>query len=193
MSGFVTTGSGVVGFGDLELLEKTKGSGYPFTKEYDEPSGVHYYKATDVRVVERWVDLAERVAREQSVPVAWILAMIYAESRGDEKAEAPDGGWGLMQITHDSFKRGRTKEQVFEPYTNLTLGAGAVARYIRANPDIYNLPEAASCYNAGARPGYRPWPSDVSPWFMRETKGHISRVVAANNGIVAMLKDAACR
>lgn len=193
----MTTSTGEVGFFSISDLENKRGKGFPACDMvlWEEERGVfvYYQMAKDVQVVAKWVDLAERVSKEQSVPVAWILAMVYAESRGDEKAEAPDGGWGLMQITHDSFKRGRTKEQVFEPYTNLTLGAGAVARYIRANPDTYNLPEAASCYNAGAQPGYRPWPSDVSPWGMRETKGHISRVVAANNGIVTMLKDAVCR
>jgi len=43
------------------------------------------------------------------------------------------------------------------------------------------LPRAASGYNAGAQSSGQPWPSDRSPWRMRENAGYISKTVAAAN------------
>ena len=190
---------GRIGFRDLKDLQRSVGSGYPTRmslKKYNEGTdaefGLYLVEVTDIRIVEQCVSLAERVAREKSVPREWILAVIYAESRGDEKAESSDGGWGLMQITNAAFKKGRTKEQVFDPYTNVSLGSGIISAYMRRNPEA-NLYEAASIFNAGGSPAFRPHPSDKSPWGIRETTGHISRVVAANNALVRYFEEAACR
>lgn len=189
---------GRIGFRDLKDLQRTIAVGYPTRltlKKYNEGTeaefGIYLFEVFDIRVVEKWVSLAERVASEKSVPREWILAMIYAESRGDENAESSDGGWGLMQITNAAFKKGRTKEQVFDPYTNVSLGAGAISSYMRKNPEA-NLYEAASIFNAGGSPAFRPHPSDKSPWGIRETTGHISRVVAANNALVRYFEEAVC-
>lgn len=163
----------------------------PALAEDDPGDGMEWRirEVSDLRVVFRWLDLVERVAREKNVPAAWILAMVYAESRGDEKAEAKDGGWGLMQITHPSLKAGRTKDQVFDPYTNLSIGAGVIASHARFTQDIAAL---ASCYNAGGKAFGQPHASLESVWGMRETKGHISRVVAANNAAWSWLSEGIC-
>jgi soluble lytic murein transglycosylase-like protein len=147
-------------------------------------------EVTDPECVFRWMELAERVHKITWVPVAWILAMIYAESRGDESAEASDGGWGLMQITHPSLKAGLTKEQVFDPYTNVLIGARLAAKHA-SNVNI-GLPGVASCYNAGGKGFGVPHDSKESPWGMRETKGHISRVVAASNALFRRIKAGTC-
>jgi len=161
----------------------------------DAPSDVDYpgswvvREVTDMECALRWLELAQEVANKTFVPVAWIMAMIYAESRGNEKAEAADGGWGLLQITHPSLKAGYSKEQVFDPRTNLTIGARLIAR--NASKGI-GIPGIASCYNAGGIALGSPHPSKESPWGMRETKGHISRVVAASNTMFRMLKEGVC-
>jgi hypothetical protein len=133
-------------------------------------------EVTDPECVFRWMELAERVHKITWVPVAWILAMIYAESRGDESAEASDGGWGLMQITHPSLKAGLTKEQAAKHASNVNIG----------------LPGVASCYNAGGKGFGVPHDSKESPWGMRETKGHISRVVAASNALFRRIRAGTC-
>lgn len=149
-----------------------------------------YREVTDIRVVERWVPLAQEVADTVSVPILWLLAMVYAESRGNPAAEAKDGGWGLLQITHESLKVGYTKTQVFDPKTNLTIGARLLKKHAAFSQE---LPELASCFNAGGAGYGRPHPSEASPWGFRETTGHISRVVAANNAVVQMLKEGVCK
>ncbi len=197
---YATLPDGRIGLYKEEDVELTRRPSFPskfFIRGYlidpDKDDQFYVVEAIDVRIVDRWFDLARDVAKEKNVPHMWILAMIYAESRGNPSAEAPDGGWGLMQITHPGLKKGYTKAQVFEPETNLRIGAGVVASYLRANPETNSLPEAASIYNAGGTPKYRPHPSEVSPWGMRETAGHISRVVAANNGLISFYEAGVCR
>lgn len=143
-------------------------------------------EATDaVKCVERWTSLACAVSAEKAIMPSWVMAMIYAESRGNEKAEAPDGGWGLMQITSPAYKKGYTKAQVFDPATNLRIGARIISSHF---PVTVELPVIASCYNAGAPAFGRAHPSEKSPWGMRETRGHITRVCAAHNAIVRMFE-----
>jgi len=156
----------------------------------DRPGSWVVREVTDIECVVRWLGVAQEVANRTFVPVAWILGMVYAESRGDPHAEANDGGWGLMQITHPSFKRGLSKEQVFYPYTNLMIGAKIVASHARKVG--IGIPGIASCYNAGGSALGVPWPSIESPWGMRETPGHISRVVAASNAMFRALREGVC-
>lgn len=152
------------------------------------PEPLFVREVSDIQCVLPWLGLADTVSKRLHVPVEWILGMVYAESRGDPKAEAPDGGWGLMQITHPSFKSGLTKEQVFDPETNLLIGAGIIARHAARGA---GLPVLASCYNAGGRAlgvAHR----SAGPWGMRETPGHISRVVAACNALFRIIKEGTC-
>lgn len=147
-------------------------------------------EAVDVACVMRWLNMADEISRRTFVPTAWILAMVYAESRGNEHAEASDGGWGLMQITHASLKQGMTKQQVMDPYTNMLIGARVVAKH--AVKVGIGLPGVSSCYNAGGAGYGVPHLSEQSPWGMRETPGHISRVVAASNVLFRIIKEGVC-
>lgn len=149
-----------------------------------------YREVTDITILERWLNLTENVADHRDMPQAWLLAFIYAESRGDPKAEAPDGGWGLMQITHPSLKAGLTKAEVFQPASNVAIGANVILEHAKVSQE---LPVLASCYNAGGASWGVPHKSDQSPWGYRETAGYISRVVAANNAAVMWLKEGVCR
>lgn len=148
-----------------------------------------YRGVLDITILEKWLNLTADTAERRGLPQAWLLAVIYAESRGDAKAEAPDGGWGLMQITHPSLKAGFTKEQVFMPATNVSIGANTLLKHAKASQE---LPVIASCYNAGGAAWGVAHPSEQSPWGLRETVGYISRVVAANNAAVAWLKRGVC-
>lgn len=150
-----------------------------------------YREVMDITILDRWLSLTENVAANRSMSQAWLLAVIYAESRGDPKAEAPDGGWGLMQITHPSLKAGRTKAEVFQPAVNVSIGADVLLKHSKGSGGI--LPIVASCYNAGGASWGVAHPSDASPWGYRETVGYISRVVAANNAAVTWLKEGVCR
>lgn len=149
-----------------------------------------YREVMDITILERWLALTENIAANRFMLQAWLLAVIYAESRGDPKAEAPDGGWGLMQITHPSLKAGRTKAEVFQPAINVGIGADTLLKHAKVSQE---LPVLASCYNAGGASWGVPHKSDQSPWGYRETVGYISRVVAANNAAVMWLKEGVCR
>lgn len=149
-----------------------------------------YREVTDIAILERWLTLTENIAANRFMSQAWLLAVIYAESRGDPKAEAPDGGWGLMQITHPSLKAGRTKAEVFQPAINVGIGADTLLKHAKVSQE---LPVLASCYNAGGASWGVPHKSDQSPWGYRETVGYISRVVAANNAAAMWLKEGVCR
>lgn len=146
-----------------------------------------YHEVLDLRVVDKWWPLAAKVSAEVGIPMSWILACIYTESRGNPKAEASDGGWGLMQITHESLKAGLTREQVFDPEVNIGIGARVLHKHARV-AGMDHLPKIASGYNAGAQSYGVPWPSTVSPWGFRETKGHIARFIAAHNAAVSAIK-----
>lgn len=131
--------------------------------------------------VMRWRDRAEPEARAFGVPLHWVLALVYAESSGDPMAVSADGGYGLLQLTHPSVFEGHPKQSTLtDPGLNLRLGVKLMARLIKALGPSADLPRLASGYNAGLGSG-GPHPSTRSPWGMRETKGHISRTVAAGN------------
>lgn len=134
--------------------------------------------------VERWRANATKHGESLGVPPYWVLGKIHAESGGNPKALSPDGGYGLLQLTHPSVFQGHApSETLTNPDLNIALGTAEAARLrVRLRklglPD--DLPRVASCYNAGmASTG--PHPSTSSPWGMRETKGHIDRVIIGAN------------
>ncbi len=140
--------------------------------------------------VMRWRDLAAPEARDFGVPLHWILGMVFAESAGDPSAVSADGGYGLLQLTHPSLFEGHPKADTLKsPALNLHLGTKHLARIVKTLGAKADLPRAASAFNAGmASSG--PHPSAASPWGMRETKGHVSRVVSAANSALKELGGA---
>lgn len=142
------------------------------------------------RPVLRWMKEAEAACAPHNLPLFWVLGMIYTESGGNENARAPDGGLGLLQITHPSLRKGLTDQQVLEPGRNLRIGCELIARHARSTQD---LPTLASLFNAGAAGPGKAHPSEASPWGMRETPGHIERVVRASNTFLGMIEAGVCR
>lgn len=144
-------------------------------------------KAFDAKVW-RWRELAARWGVANNVPIHWVLGMIYAESLGNPDAKSHDGGFGLMQLTSASARENKTYEQLRDPNENIRLGVKYIARAC-LSPLAKDLPAVASRYNAGGRVDGAAHPSTVSPWGMRETKGHITRVVSGANYALTRLRQ----
>ena len=165
----------------------------PVRKEHEPwPTEPGYAHRSDLGVRVEVKDLIVKVLgkNQWGLPLSWALGMVYAESRGDESALAPDGGVGLTQITHPSLKGNRTVAELLDPETNLTIGLGFFYRIASKDP---LLPRAAATYNAGGV-----YPQDTysrstvaNPWKMRCSLGYIDRVVAAANAAERWLRDEA--
>ncbi len=148
--------------------------------------------AEDAPDVERWRPLVERIAAEADVEAALLLALVAAESGGDPRAVSRAGARGLVQLmpatAEDEARRHGlpvpTPESLFDPATNLGLGARTLRRLL----DRYGgeVAFAIAAYNAG--------PTRVDRWRARamdvaardvieregfgETRRHLARVLA---------------
>jgi len=143
--------------------------------------------------VGRWRSLAVTSAKRYGVPLAWILAVIFAESGGDAAAGPNAKGFGgLMGIgplTVRAIEPGSPKTSaadIHDAEWNVHVGTAYLARLrSEAGAKGSELPIVASLYNAGQPAPGKPWPSQRSPWGMRENEGYISRVVRAANAVIA--------
>lgn len=137
----------------------------------------------------RWGREAAVAAADNKVPLHWVLGVIWAESTGNPAALSPDGGYGLMQLTHSSVFDGEPKDStldnsstklddVTDPARNIALGTRLLGR-IRASVGD-DLVKAASCYNAGSEASGQPHPG-TGPFGYRETPGYIYRVIQGAN------------
>jgi len=163
------------------------------------PAGPAY--ETALARVGQWAALAAPIAAATGVPLAWVLAFMYAEGGGDPQAELhePDGsvGVGLMALTAkpEGFpaKFGITYEEAHQPGPNLSAGIAFMKKTMDAAP-ARDVVELASCYNCGFTPGQGPRTSTKSAFGLCEFCGragqptsccHIERVVRANNTFVS--------
>jgi soluble lytic murein transglycosylase-like protein len=146
--------------------------------------------------VMRWAPVAAVAAEKYDVPVHWVLGVIHAESGGNPSALSPDGGYGLMQLTHPtvfaSVKPEDTRDNPYDPTDdisdpdrNIDLGAALLGRLRKTVGD--DLVKVASGYNAGLVTSGQPHTSEVSPFGVRETKGYITRVLEGSNSALARL------
>lgn len=132
------------------------------------------------RRTETWLPLVEVFSAKYGVPVAWVLAVIYAESRGEPNARNSCCG-GLMQLSRATWHL--TEAQSLDPTTNVDLGTKILGGYRASGHD---LPTCASMYNAGpTKSGAKH--SSKSVWGMVEDMpavpwtGYIEKVVRASN------------
>ena len=132
---------------------------------------------------ESWAPLAARYAALDSVPLSWVLAVIYAESGGDPAAGSSDDlGAGLMQLTLRIY--GLTRAQAEDPETSIRLGTQTLQGFRQKG---FDLPAVASLYNAGGRSSGSPHVASADPWGYVETRpslpytGYIEKVVRASN------------
>lgn len=88
-------------------------------------------------------------AQRFGVPVAWIRAVMYVESRGNERAISPVGAMGLMQIMPATWSNLRVRHGLgndpFDPHDNILAGTA----YLREMYDRYGSPGFLAAYNAG--------------------------------------------
>lgn len=141
-------------------------------------------------VEHKWGDLCRQIATPMEIPDGWLQAMIYRESGGNAKArnrektpdDPADDGIGLLQITSQALKRGFTDEQLFDPATNIRVGA----KYVAFLGAIYkwDFASVAAAFNAGSVR-----PSSQNRWGMVMTAGHVSSEVAAYNYFLILKAD----
>jgi hypothetical protein len=91
----------------------------------------------------------DEAARRFGIPVAWIRAVMRAESAGDVRAVSSAGAMGLMQIMPDTWAELRVRHRLgrdpFDPRDNILAGAA----YLREMYDRYGSPGFLAAYNAG--------------------------------------------
>nr|WP_210238970.1 lytic transglycosylase domain-containing protein [Mesorhizobium sp. B4-1-3] len=96
-----------------------------------------------------YADYIAEASRRFGVPIAWIRAVMRAESAGDPRAISPKGAMGLMQIMPETWAGLRLRHRLganpYDPHDNVIAGAG----YIRDLFDRYGSPGWIAAYNAG--------------------------------------------
>ncbi|UCI05216.1 lytic transglycosylase domain-containing protein [Mesorhizobium sp. B1-1-8] len=96
-----------------------------------------------------YADHIAEASRRFGVPVAWIRAVMRAESAGDPHAISRKGAMGLMQIMPETWAGLRLRHHLgadpYDPHDNIIAGAG----YIRELFDRYGSPGWIAAYNAG--------------------------------------------
>ncbi|SEH08778.1 Soluble lytic murein transglycosylase precursor [Candidatus Venteria ishoeyi] len=120
------------------------------------------YDDLDVRFPLNHFALVMAAAEEQSLVMPWIYGIIRQESAFNSKVVSHAGAMGLMQLMpatgkHVAKRLGLILEQsktIFEPYTNIRLGAGYLRMMLNRFSGNYLLATAA--YNAG--------PGNVNRW-----------------------------
>ena len=94
-------------------------------------------------------DYIAEAARRFGVPIAWIRAVMDAESAGDVHAVSRNGAMGLMQIMPNTWSELRMRyglgRDPFDPRDNILAGAA----YLREMHDRYGSPGFLAAYNAG--------------------------------------------
>ncbi len=106
----------------------------------------------------------EFAAKNADLPRELLFAVIKTESNFNENALSSKNAMGLMQLTKETyqfalgrFDGGELEKDIFNPKTNITLGA----LYLRYLMDMFgSLSEALAAYNAG--------PGNVKKWLSNE-------------------------
>ncbi|MBB6014513.1 hypothetical protein HNR59_003908 [Aquamicrobium lusatiense] len=85
-----------------------------------------------------------------SIPAAWVMAVMRAESAGDTRAVSSAGAMGLMQVMPDTWAGLRIRHALghdpFDPRDNILAGTA----YLREMWDRYgNVAAMLAAYNAG--------------------------------------------
>lgn len=129
-------------------------------------------------------------AKQAQLSPAWVYGVMRQESLYDPQATSPANAYGLLQLLLPTAKtvakkwkqRTPTQEALFDPETNLTLGAA----YLHDMREKWNgsLILALGSYNAGPNAVSR-WlpdkPMDADIWIENipytETRGYIQRIL----------------
>lgn len=106
--------------------------------------------ATDSRSPKRVVETAmEEASRRFNIPLAWLRAVMHAESHGDAAAVSDKGAIGLMQVMPATYEELRAKHgfgpDPFDPRDNILAGAA----YLSEMFSRYGERGFLAAYNAG--------------------------------------------
>lgn len=98
-----------------------------------------------------YADYIAEASRRFGVPVAWIRAVMRAESSNEPRAISSAGAMGLMQIMPKTWSDLRVRHALgsdpYDPRNNILAGAA----YLRELHDRYGSPGFLAAYNAGPR------------------------------------------
>jgi soluble lytic murein transglycosylase-like protein len=96
-------------------------------------------------------DAVDEASRRFGLPKAWILAVMAAESGGQQSAVSSKGAMGLMQLMPQTWRELSAElalgDDAFEPRANILAGAA----YLRRMYDRFGAPGFLAAYNAGPR------------------------------------------
>lgn len=140
--------------------------------------------------VERWRPLAAQAAARFGLPLAWVLAVIEAESGGRTELggrpiTSAAGAMGLMQIMPATWAelcaRYRLGGNPHDPRDNIVAGTA----YLRQMYDRFGYPGLFAAYNAG--PGrYAQFAEHGRP-LPRETRAYVARIMRHGDAASAVL------
>lgn len=150
---------------------------------WDLPAGAEYAplppaeQRRQIDAVEKqWGELCREIGQRHLLPDGWLQAMIWRESGGDPRAHSFDGGFGLLQITSPALKGNRTAEELFDPRTNVEIGARYIS-WLASLPGVKgDFPKVSAAFNAGSVQ-----PTHANRWGMVSTGNHIDSEVMALN------------
>lgn len=96
-----------------------------------------------------YADYIAEASRRFGVPIAWIRAVMRAESAGESRAVSSAGAMGLMQIMPATWAGLRARHGLgrdpYDPRDNILAGTA----YLRELHDRYGSPGFLAAYNAG--------------------------------------------
>lgn len=135
------------------------------------------------RIEAKYGPLCREIGSKHQLRDGELQAMIKRESDGYERARNREGtddpandGLGLLQITAAGLKRGLTDEQLFDPRTNIEVGAKHLS-WIYSLPKVEgDFAKAAAIFNAGSIRD-----TAKNPYGMVSTGDHIDYEVRALN------------
>ncbi len=143
--------------------------------------------ATDTQSPKNVVaNVVEEASRRFRVPVAWLHAVMRAESDGDANSVSAKGAIGLMQLMPKTYADLRTKlglgPDPFDPRDNILAGAAYLAEMF----DRYGETGFLAAYNAGPQryEDYlfrgRPLPAETTDYVAR-----LARLLSLSNTSIA--------
>lgn len=98
---------------------------------------------------DRYADHIAEASRRFGVPIAWIRAVMRAESAGEPRALSSAGAMGLMQIMPATWADLRARHGLgrdpYDPRDNILAGTA----YLRELHNRYGSPGFLAAYNAG--------------------------------------------
>ena len=121
-----------------------------------------------------YADYIAEASRRFGVPVAWIKAVMRAESAGESRAVSSAGAMGLMQIMPATWTDLRARHGLgrdpYDPRDNILAGTA----YLREMFDRYgNVGAMLAAYNAG--PGAVEKHGGIPPY--AETKAYVKAIL----------------